>query len=151
MGETWYVEHDEDPMTREEAVRFAIRWVEAWNGLDIEAVLSTFEEGVTFTSPRALATVGVATVEGKKALRAYWEKALARISSLRFTLERTVWDPESRELAIVYVSEVNGEAKRVSENLRFGSSGRVVSAEVFHGVAQLPDLGLNPAGVRPEG
>lgn len=136
-------------MTREEAARFAIGWVEAWNGRDIEAVLSTFEEGVAFTSPRALAIVGTATVEGKKALRAYWEMALARTSSLRFTLERIVWDPESRELAIVYVSEVNGEAKRVSENLRFGDSGRVASAEVFHGVAQLPIPELNPAGLQP--
>jgi hypothetical protein len=122
-------------MTREEATRYALRWIEAWNSRDIEAVLSTFEEHVEFTSPRALATVGVATVQGKPALRAYWEAALARIASLRFTLERTVWDPESQELAIIYLSEVNGETRRVSENLRFAPGGRVGAADVFHGVA----------------
>jgi len=49
-------------------------------------------------------------------------------------LERTIWDPETHELAIVYVSEVNGSTKRVSENLRFGQDGKVAVAEVFHGV-----------------
>jgi hypothetical protein len=114
-------------------MQFAARWVEAWNRRDVEAVLATFEEEVAFTSPRALATVGVATVHGKQDLRAYWGAALARVASLRFVLERAIWDPELRELAIIYTAEINGEAKRVSENLRFGQSGKVEAAEVFHG------------------
>jgi hypothetical protein len=120
-------------MRREDALQFAARWVDAWNRRDVEAVLATFEEEVAFTSPRALATVGVATVHGKQALRAYWGAALARVTSLRFVLERAIWDPELRELAIIYTAEINGEAKRVSENLRFGQSGKVEAAEVFHG------------------
>ena len=121
-------------MTRSDAVRYAADWIEAWNRLDIEAVLATFQDRVTFTSPRALTTVGVGTLHGKEALRAYWVAALAQVSSLRFVLERTIWDPETHELAIVYVSEVNGSAKRVSENLRFGQDGKIDVAEVFHGV-----------------
>ena len=35
---------------------------------------------------------------------------------------------------IVYTSEIDGKAKRVSENLTFDGEGRVTSAEVFHGV-----------------
>jgi hypothetical protein len=121
-------------MTRSDALRFAVNWIEAWNRLDIEAVLATFENDVAFSSPRALATVGVGTVHGKQALRAYWSAALARTSALRFVLERTLWDAETRELAIIYVSQVNGEARRVSENLRFSRDGRVEAAEVFHGI-----------------
>lgn len=55
------------------------------------------------------------------------------LKSLRFTVDRVLWDPETQELAIVYVSEIDGTSKRVSENLRFGPSGLVVAAEVFHG------------------
>lgn len=121
-------------MTRNEALRYAETWIANWNRLDVEAVLATFEDGVAFTSPRALATVGVGTVHGKEALRAYWAKALSRITSLRFALERALWDPETSELAIIYVSEVNGVEKRVSENLHFGQRGKVDVAEVFHGV-----------------
>lgn len=114
---------------------YAERWAEAWNRRDVEAVLAGFRDDVSFTSPTAQAVVGSATVRGKDALRAYWNTALARIGSLRFDLDRVVWDAASRELAIVYTSEIDGKHRRVSENLVLDADGRVAAAEVFHGVA----------------
>jgi ketosteroid isomerase-like protein len=122
-------------MTREEAMKFANDWAAAWNARDVERVLASFGDDVAFTSPTALAVMGTATVRGKAALRTYWTTAMARIGTLRFSIERAVWDPASRELAIVYVADINGQPKRVSENLTFGADGFVTSAEVFHGVA----------------
>ena len=121
-------------MTRVEAEAFAAEWAAAWNEGAIERVLARFDEKVIFTSPTALAVVGAGTVRGKEALRAYWSAALRQLTRLRFTVDRVLWDPEARELAIIYVSDVDGHLKRVSENLRFGTGGRVVSAEVFHAV-----------------
>jgi hypothetical protein len=46
-----------------------------------------------------------------------------------------VWDAGRREPAIVYTSEINGNRRRVSENLRFDGAGLVILAEVFHGSA----------------
>lgn len=114
--------------------RFAAQWAEAWNRRDVEAVLRNFHDDVVFTSPTALAVVGTSAVRGKSALRAYWNSALERISSLHFTLDRVLWDAARRELAIIYVAAINGQSKRVSETLGFDASGLVVSAEVFHGV-----------------
>ena len=122
-------------MTTDEARDFAAQWAEAWNSRDIEQVLAHFHDDVEFTSPTAVAVVGTPTVRGKRALREYWTKALSRIASLRFTVDRVVWDPVSRELAIIYTSETDGKTKRVSENLRFDPAGLVAAAEVFHGVA----------------
>lgn len=113
---------------------FAVQWAEAWNRRDVEAVLAHFHDDVVFTSPTALAVVGSATVRGKPALRDYWNTAMGRITSLRFTVDRTLWDPQRRELAIVYVADIEGKSRRVSENLKFDEAGLVVSAEVFHGV-----------------
>ena len=121
-------------MTREEAERFAERWTAAWNARDLDAVLAHFAADVAFTSPRALAVAGVPTVRGKAALRAYWEEALARIGSLRFTLRRVLWDPATAELAIVYDRDADGRLDRAAELLRFGGAGQVASAEVFHGL-----------------
>jgi len=121
-------------MTPEAARGFAADWAAAWNELAVERVLAHFHENVSFTSPTAQAVVGMATVRGKQALREYWQKAIARIDSLQFTVDRVLWDATTRELSIVYVSEVGGRRKRVSENLTFGSDGLVASAEVFHGV-----------------
>jgi hypothetical protein len=59
---------------------------------------------------------------------------LARVTSIRFRVDRVLWDDGSHELAIVYFEDINGRVKRVSENLRFDGLGMVVSAEVFHGV-----------------
>jgi steroid delta-isomerase len=124
-------------MKREDALKFANDWSAAWNARDVERVLALFGENVTFVSPTALAVVGTATVRGKAALRAYWNQAMSQINSLRFTLDRVVWDPAARELAIIYMSDINGRAKSVSENLVFDDNGVVVSAEVFHGVAEV--------------
>jgi len=122
-------------MTSAEARAFAADWAEGWNDRNIELVLAHFRKEVEFTSPTALSVMGVPTVRGKGSLREYWTKALTRISSLRFTVDRVVWDPDHRELAIIYTSEIDGKARRVSENLRFDAEGKIVAAEVFHGVA----------------
>jgi ketosteroid isomerase-like protein len=122
-------------VTTEDARAFAAQWADAWNRREIEQVLAHFHHDVEFTSPTALAVMGTPTVRGKGALREYWTKALARIASLRFTVDRVLWDPDRRELAIIYTSETDGKTRRVSENLRFNAGGQIIVAEVFHGVA----------------
>jgi len=121
-------------MTRGQVERFATRWAEAWNARAVETVLEHFHSDVVFTSPTTLAVTGAPSVRGKEALRAYWALALTRIDSLVFTLDYTLWDPARRELAIIYTAEINGQTKRVSENLRFDEHDQVMAGEVFHGV-----------------
>jgi SnoaL-like domain len=113
---------------------FAARWAEEWNRRDVEAVLQHFHEDIVFTSPTAIAVVGSPTVRGKEALRAYWTAALTQITTLRFTVDHTLWNPERRELAIIYIADIDGVTRRVSENLTFNEDGLVTNAEVFHGV-----------------
>ena len=121
-------------MTRQEAQAFAEQWASDWNKLEVERVLVHFDDRVAFTSPTAASVVGVPTVLGKPALRDYWNTALSRVGSLRFIVDRVLWDDASGELAIIYIADIGGRKRRVSENLTFGADGRVVSAGVFHGV-----------------
>ena len=120
-------------MTREEAEAFARHWIDAWNSRDVEMVLSHFAEAVRFTSPKAALRVGTATVDGKDALRAYWNASVAQIHSLHFTLEHVVWDSERSELAIVYDAEINGQKSRACEFLRLGGDGRAEEGEAMYG------------------
>jgi ketosteroid isomerase-like protein len=114
--------------------QFARDWVESWNRRDVEGVLIHFADDVRFTSPRAAATVGTATVVGKDALRTYWRSAIARIETIRFTLDHAVWDVDRAELVILYVSEINGQRNRAAEWMRFDAMGRVVAGEAMSGV-----------------
>jgi ketosteroid isomerase-like protein len=115
--------------------QFASQWADAWNRRAIDEVLEHFHPNIVFTSPTALAVTGSAVIRGKPALREYWITALTKIQSLQFTLDRIVWDEPRRELAVIYTSEINGVAKKVSENLLFDRQGLVITAEVFHGIA----------------
>ena len=121
-------------MTRADVDAYVSAWIDAWNRRDIEAVVEHFDDDVTFTSPVAATVTGNATVRGKDAIRAYWQAALARTTKLVFTLDRAIWDPERRELAILYERDADGKRSRVCEMLAFDAAGRVVRVEVMHGV-----------------
>jgi hypothetical protein len=122
--------------THSDAEKFAAEWAAAWNRRDAEAVLAHFRDDIIFTSPTALAVTGSGIVRGKDALRAYWSTALGRIGLIKFSVLRVLWDSERRELAIIYIAHIDGRSRTVSENLIFGDDGRVVAADVFHGVTQ---------------
>jgi ketosteroid isomerase-like protein len=117
-----------------EAAAYAERWAANWNRKDLEEILSHFAEDVVFSSPKALDAMGVPTVRGKAELREYWRRALARIETIEFTVERVIFDAGRREIAIVYDRHVNGRRDRAAEVLRFGPAGLVVAGEVLYGV-----------------
>ena len=123
-------------MVRDEqgAAEYAARWAAAWNRKDLQEILSHFADDVVFSSPKALDTMGVPTVRGKAELREYWQRALARIETIDFSVVRVIWDGRSREMAIIYDRFVNGRRDRAAEVLRFGEGDVVISGEVFYGV-----------------
>ncbi len=75
-------------MTTPEPMRFTEDWVHAWNGRDVEAVLTHYADNVVFSSPVTEQVVPESrgTVRGKQALRDYWNHALNLHSDLHFIL-----------------------------------------------------------------
>jgi hypothetical protein len=120
-------------MTRDQIVDAAHHWIAAWNARDLEGVLGHFVESARFTSPKAVATTGRATLEGRAALRAYWEARLKQIRSLRITLDRVLWDAEQPTATIVYVAEIDEQRVRACEMFRLGEGGRAVEGEAMYG------------------
>ena len=120
--------------TAEDAVRFAQEWVAAWSRRDYESVLTHYAEELVFISPKAHQITGHGRVEGKAALRSYWQQAVARIPSIQFTLDRAIWEEGTRTLVVVYFT-VLGEARlRACEIMRFDAAGEyVVAGEAFYG------------------
>jgi hypothetical protein len=67
---------------------FAAQWVNGWNDHDIEAIMSHFAENVVWTSPVADALVpgSGGRIEGKAALRSYYEIGLRTAPDLHFEI-----------------------------------------------------------------
>jgi len=127
------VEATEGAMSEATAQRFARAWIEAWNRRDVEAVLAYYADEARFVSPKAARFAGTARIEGKAALRAYWQTALAQLGSLRFTLDAAFWSPRSQTLTVLYQAELGGAAPaRATEIMRF-RDGRVVEGEALYG------------------
>ena len=65
---------------------FEREWIEAWNAHDIDRILSHYRDDVRFVSPIA-ARSGArhGEVRGRHALRAYFERGLARYPALHFS------------------------------------------------------------------
>jgi hypothetical protein len=120
-------------MLRNDAASWAQAWIDLWNDHDLEGMLAQYREDVRFVSPMAELVTGSALVEGKAALRDYWRLALSRIRPVQFELERTIYDPEMRELAIVYVAELDGRRTRVCELIAFDSAGQVICSDAWYG------------------
>ena len=101
---------------------FARRWLDAWNGHDIDAVLAHFADDATFASPLAIRIIegSDGRIRGKQALREYWTEALRRNTSLRFELIDVHVGIDA--LVINYRNE---QGTSVNEVLIFGSDGLV--------------------------
>jgi len=66
------------------AREFAQDWVDAWNGHDLERILSHYDDEVLLTSPVALKLLnGEGTVRSKAALRDYFLRGLQAFPNLR--------------------------------------------------------------------
>jgi acyl-CoA thioesterase FadM/ketosteroid isomerase-like protein len=120
-------------LTQASAHLFARAWVDAWNRRDVEAVLAHYADDCVFLSPKAERVVGSGRVEGKAALRHYWQTALGQIARLEFTLEDASWSPRTETLTVVYRSVRDGQSPvRSAEVMRF-SAGKIVQGEAFYG------------------
>ena len=112
---------------------FAERWIAAWNDRNLPEVLSHYAESIRFRSASAERFTGSPVVEGKDALQAYWAKALAAIPKLHFALDHAVWDPQRREMVIIYDRVLDGPPHRCSEFFLFDADGLVVESEAMTG------------------
>ena len=105
--------------TPEEAVQLARDWLDAWNSHDLDRILAHYSETVEFVSPFVVPLLGDSsgTVRGKRALRDYFAKALARYPTLEFRLHKifagvrsvTVYYESVNDLMAAEVMELDDE------------------------------------------
>lgn len=120
-------------MDHTEATRFAEQWIDNFNGRRIESILCHFAGNAIFSSPSAESFGFESTLYSRDDLAAYWGAAMRAIGSLHFTLDRAVYDSETRTLVILYFAEIDGVRRRASEVYTFDRYGQVIRGEAMYG------------------
>jgi hypothetical protein len=109
-------------LTQSQAQEFAQEWVAAWNSHDLDRILSHYEEEVVLISPIAARLLGdpTGTVQGKAALRRYFQKGLEVYPNLQFELLDVIWGIES--LVLYYI---NQQGTQSGEFMKLNNRGKV--------------------------
>lgn len=115
-------------LTHATADAFAKEWVTAWNRNDLDTVLAHYVDDCEFTSPfvRELMDIPDGTLNGKAALREYWELALKGVSELHFEVLETFVGADS--IIIHYI----GVQRRRGAQLFFFNNQRLVTKAIAH-------------------
>jgi len=112
---------------------FSESWIANWNRRDVAAVLSHFHPDCMFESPIAKSVVGRNWLNGTAELRSYWEAALSRVQSLKFTLDDLCWDASRRTLVVLYTSLIDGRTTACTEVMCFDDLGRQLIGRAYYG------------------
>jgi hypothetical protein len=106
------------------AEHFAREWIDSWNSHDLDRVLSHYVDDFAMSSPYIVQIAGESsgTLQGKKAVGAYWAKALQLIPDLRFELVSVLIGVNS--ITLYY----KGARGMVAEVFHFGPEQKVIKA-----------------------
>jgi ketosteroid isomerase-like protein len=120
-------------MTASDNKAIAIKWFEAFNAHNLEALLALYHDEAQHYSPklkvRQPETAGL--VKGKAALRSWWQDSFDRLPTLRYAVQKLTADEE--QVFMEYIRHVEKE-----EDLRVGEvleirDGLIVFSRVYHG------------------
>ena len=108
-----------------------------WNEGDYETLLALYRDTTRFSSRSDKSSQ--AHDNTVQALKHHWAAVPFGIHSVRGELERVSWDPETRELTIVYTTTLGGTRLYGCDLVTLDTEGRVVLGEPCVGcVAEEP-------------
>ena len=103
--------------------KFATDWIRAWNSHQLDAIMSHYAAEVRLTSPAAaqLLRDPSGTVQGREALRDYFERGLAAYPDLAFRLLDVM-----RGIASVVLYYENQKGTRTGEFMELDANHKVL-------------------------
>lgn len=109
-------------MTEADAKEFALHWIEAWNAHDLGTILSHYADDVALVSPAAAKILDSPSgrVEGKAAVRSYFQRGLDAYSNLHFELLDVLCG-----ISTVVLYYNNQKGTRTAEFMEVGADGKI--------------------------
>ncbi|MBS1535927.1 MAG: nuclear transport factor 2 family protein [Bacteroidetes bacterium] len=111
----------------------ALQWFEAFNTHNLEQLLRLYDEQAQHFSPklkvRQPETDGL--IQGKDALRAWWQDAFDRIPSLQYQVNTLTANDE--RVFMEYTRMAEGDPNMLVAEVLEIKNGRIVFSRVYHG------------------
>jgi hypothetical protein len=114
--------------TRRQAIRWAELWLLCWNDCDYDTLLAMHKDDVRFGGWNSVTSDG-APLDQKEAMKRHWAAIPFGLHSVPAELDEVAWDPESRELTIVYVADFGSTRMRGCDFVALDATGRIVAGE----------------------
>ena len=120
-------------MKSKENEAIALKWFEAFNTHNLEALLSLYHNEARHFSPklkiRKPQTKGL--VCGKSALKEWWQDAFDRLPTLNYTV--TSLTANDHRVFMEYIRKVEGEEDMLVAEILEVNKGLIVASRVYHG------------------
>jgi ketosteroid isomerase-like protein len=120
-------------MSTEENQRIALRWLEAFNAHDVDALVALYAEDATHTSPkiRSLHPETGGKLIGKPALAKWWRESNARLPGLRYQL--TALTASGERVFVEYLRHAPDQPPMPVAEVFDVFGGKIVASRVYHG------------------
>lgn len=120
-------------MKSQENEAIALKWFDAFNTHNLEALLSLYHTDAKHFSPklkiRKPETNGL--VCGKNALREWWQDAFDRLPTLNYKV--TSLTANDKRVFMEYIRKVEGEEDLLVAEILEVNEGLIVASRVYHG------------------
>ena len=128
--------------TRRQAIRWAELWLSCWNDADFDTLLAMHKDTARFGTLTAR-SAGVPRSELVEAMKRHWAAVPFGLHSVPVDFDEMAWDPESREITVVYVADFDGTLVRGCDLVTLDVTGRVIAGEPCVGsIVEEPRAGV---------
>jgi hypothetical protein len=114
--------------TRRQAIRWAELWLSCWNDGDFDTLLAMHRDDARFGEWSASASAGP-RLDRREAMKRHWAAVPFGLHSVPAELDEIAWDPESREITVVYVADFDFSRVRGCDLITLDVTGRIVAGE----------------------
>src|SRR5262245_3542072 len=114
-------------ITRRQAIRWAELWLSCWNDLDFDTLLAMHRDDVRFGP--GIDDRAASGTDRKEAMKRHWAAVPFGLHSVPAELDEVAWDPEARELTVVYVADYGFSRMRGCDLVTLDATGRIVAGE----------------------
>ncbi len=114
-------------------IQIALSWFKAFNEHNLENLLALYDDNAAHYSPklkiRQPETNGL--VNGKAALRAWWQDAFDRLPTLHY--KTTSLTANNERVFMEYIRQVDGEPDMLVAEVLEINGGLITASRVYHG------------------